>query len=218
MLMKCKNCGVENTNDAKFCRGCGQELLIYDNPMDKWPNHGFQPTSLVSLKQYKSISVFFFKLFRFISWGAGLFVSFFASNIYGFFVYDTEYDGYISHRNYLFDLRIGSSDFFGCLFSGFFVFIVAFLITILLYKRCPKKRHEAILKKDVDYIQGTSFSSKTYLFFIKDNLWGCYNMKNFSIQIPAAYEFLEWREYGRLLNGKKDNKSIIIDINGQPLK
>lgn len=24
--MKCKNCGVENPNDAKFCRGCGKNL------------------------------------------------------------------------------------------------------------------------------------------------------------------------------------------------
>ena len=24
--MKCKNCGIENTDDAKFCRGCGQDL------------------------------------------------------------------------------------------------------------------------------------------------------------------------------------------------
>lgn len=27
--MKCKNCGVENTNDAKFCRGCGQQITTF---------------------------------------------------------------------------------------------------------------------------------------------------------------------------------------------
>lgn len=211
--MKCKNCGIENTNDAKFCRGCGQELSIKENPMDKWPNLDFKPVSIVSLKQYKSGRIFFFKLFRFISWGAGLLALYLIANAFGFLVWYTDYGMYN-----VFDIRVFGTDYEVFLTLTSITFIVSFITTLSTYKRCPKKRHEAILKKDVDYIQGTSFASKTYLFFIKDNHWGCYNVKNFSIQIPAAYDFLEWREYGRLLNGKKNNIKLIIDINGQVLK
>lgn len=212
--MKCKNCGIENTDDAKFCRGCGQDLSIKENPMDKWPNLDFRPVSIVSLKQYKSGRIFFFKWFRFISWGAGLLALYFFANYCGYFILDTDY----GVRNYLFDVYIGSFDYWATLLTSSIVFTFAFIITISQFCKCPKKRHEKMLKEKVDYIQGSSFSSRTYLFYIKDNHWGCYNMKKFSIQIPAAYDFLEWREYGRLLNGKIDNKSIIIDINGQPLK
>lgn len=212
--MKCKNCGTENNEDAKFCRGCGQDLSIKENPMDKWPNLDFRPVSIVSLKQYKSGRISFFKLFRFISWGAGLLALYLVANAFGFFVQYTDY----GMRDTIFEIHVFGNDYEVFLTWTIITFIISFLITISLYKRCPKKRQEEELRKIVDYIQGLSFASKTYLFYIKDNHWGCYNMRNFSIQIPATYDFLEWREYGRLLNGRKDNKSIIIDINGQPLK
>lgn len=213
--MKCSNCGLENPYDAKFCRGCGQDLSIKENPMDKWPNLDFRPVSIVSLKQYKSGRIFFFKLFRFISWGVGLFALYLIANAFGFFV-DYFNDGVMMSP--LLDDPVFGRDYNIFLTLTAITFIISFLITISMYKRCPQKRQEKVFGKTVDYIQGPSFVSKTYLFFIKDHYWGCYNMKNFSIQIPATYEYLEWREYGRLLNGKKDDVSMIIDINGQPLK
>lgn len=214
MTMKCKYCNTENPNEARYCRRCGQELATNENPMEKWPNLDFRPVGIVSLKQYKSGRIFFFKLFRFISWGAGLLALYFIANAFGLFVEHRD-SGLFSS---LLDDFIFGTDYYVFLSLSLITFIISFFIIISMYKHCPRRRQEEELRKNVDYIQGTSFSSQTYLFFIKDNHWGCYNMKNFSIQIPAAYDFLEWREYGKLLNGKKDNISMIIDINGQPLK
>ena len=54
--MKCKNCGYENSNNSKFCQGCGNELkstpTVKDNnyevlPTPKKKNTGFLITSIV---------------------------------------------------------------------------------------------------------------------------------------------------------------------------
>ncbi|MBR0473291.1 MAG: succinylglutamate desuccinylase/aspartoacylase family protein [Methanosphaera sp.] len=44
--MKCKNCGVENDNNAHFCRNCGGNVFIDDNIS---PKRSFNPLLLVGL-------------------------------------------------------------------------------------------------------------------------------------------------------------------------
>lgn len=60
MIMKCKNCGVENNNEAKFCRGCGKGLVPN---RDWWKKYNLVPVSITKLKNSKWAQFFSFLLF-----------------------------------------------------------------------------------------------------------------------------------------------------------
>ena len=60
-IMKCKNCGVENLDDAKVCRKCGSSLESPVNVMLRFPEFNFVPTNLMNWKRPK-ISRFFYIL------------------------------------------------------------------------------------------------------------------------------------------------------------
>ena len=49
MNMKCRKCGTENIANAKFCRHCGDSLVM--NIMDLYPKLNFIPTNFMDWKK-----------------------------------------------------------------------------------------------------------------------------------------------------------------------
>ena len=47
--MKCRKCGTENIANAKFCRHCGDSLVM--NIMDFYPKLNFVPTNFMDWKK-----------------------------------------------------------------------------------------------------------------------------------------------------------------------
>lgn len=101
--------------------------------------------------------------------------------------------------------------------------IVLFFIftpSIALVIHWVQLRRNLVLSKFTDYCQlnEKGYVIETpYLLVAKGSKFGIWNHKKSSFQIRPEYDYLEWREYGKLLKATKDGKVFTIDIYGRKL-
>lgn len=187
--MKCR-CGTINDDSATFCRSCGQPL--YKNPVDKYLEIGYMPTSLAQPKSLRRhIFLIYFSGFITI---LGI-IAFMISFLYMTFESD-------SHNECQTIMSTSS------------IFTIVFGI-IFFYSK-SKTRHK--LKEDADYIQ-ISDLVRRYPFIIKNDKMGVYSILDKKIVIPCEFNHLEWLVIGKILNGHHPIKGTIkIDILNNVLK
>ncbi len=69
----------------------------------------------------------------------------------------------------------------------------------------------------MDYIQYSKNWRGRYLFIVKDNQFGLYDLRKLRIQIPTVYDQLWWQTEGAVLMGIKDGRNVLLDIYGHEL-
>lgn len=243
----CNKCGLHNDKEAKFCRSCGCELLPA-NVMDRYPKLKLRPTSLYSWKEpqtaqffkglfgviavaaiicfiYSAISYSDYHIAyshesvdEYSTWYSILLEDPMLG-IYEGFGYDRDYNEAISaaSRRYYDECLVG------LILSGLGILLFGFLAIRTKAKMKPKDAPE--LQEIADYIQdynytGLSHGKKNplYKFFVKNEKFGVLRVDDYSIQIPAQYDMLEWREKGRMLTATTPFGKCILDINGKVLQ
>lgn len=111
--------------------------------------------------------------------------------------------------------------------SFFMLFIMfglfPFLITAIacrhpFRKAFPRnKRRRKKMALYMDYIQYSKNWRGRYLFIVKDNQFGLYDLRKLRIQIPTVYDQLWWQTEGAVLMGIKDGRNVLLDIYGHEL-
>lgn len=192
-MKKC-TCGCDNADGAKFCRACGRELSIM-NIMDKYPNMKFRPISFLLVKSRENQ-----RKVLLIVFSVALIITILCSI------------QYVSNQGeYWYERSIKECLLF--VGSEFLYFLAFYFIT----GKSPTTETIRQFRLSVDYYQ-SSFSFSPYRFYVKANKWGLFVNGVLSIQIPAEYDELKWKEKGKLLYAKKNGYTAIIDINGNVLK
>lgn len=189
--MKCEYCNTVNPDDAKICRMCGKDLKP-QTIIERYHQYQFLPTTLAKLKG--SLWARFFL----IIWT--LFFLFILINI----IY------LIVEEQHLKEPAV-------------FITIMVFLLIILtacklLVKSFPNKFRRKRLIKQADYIQTYKSCKEKFVFYVKDNKFGLYDVKRFKVQLPANYDSLSWNIDNQILNVDQNGRQYTIDIYGNELK
>ena len=193
--MRCRKCGAESPENAKFCRGCGEVLNV--NFIDA--HSDYAPATLYSWRNpFKYVKLFFKLLFL-----LGLF----------FTVYLAIYE--------FIDIKYYSNEYNIFKFISMFIVGGVLLIASVFGVNYCRKR---ILPKDyklsdvADYVKRYNYFSNRYTFYVKDGKYGLLDVRKFKVHFPAEYDMMEWREFNKLLVVIKGNRQYIIDIFGNELK
>ena len=97
-------------------------------------------------------------------------------------------------------------------------FITAIVSKHPFRKAFPQnKRQRKRNAQDMDYIQSPEKRRARYLFIVKDNQFGLYDLRKLRIQIPAVYDQLWWQTEGAVLMGIKNGRNVLLDIYGHEL-
>lgn len=112
--------------------------------------------------------------------------------------------------------------FIGLFFS---ISLALFLLTYIIcgYPKRPKDMEP--LSRYADYVQKYSYwgifrrrKAPKFVLFVKDGLFGILDVAHYKIFLPARYDYLDWREYGKYLDASFDDRNFLIDIHGNKLK
>lgn len=188
-MKTCKYCGIENHDNAKFCRNCGKELLEV-NILDVFPSYDFVPVSVYKwpINPLWKILYYFFILLAIIS-------VLFEINMIEPYQYSPEH-------------------YFSFIVLWGIIFFISFYIIIYSYKKKTPPNYA----KFADYIQRISGNSPRYQFFCKNGKMGVIDIKRCQVQIPAKYDVLKWKTSQSIIIAIKDNQTSYIDIHGNELK
>lgn len=201
--MKCNKCSVENPDGAKFCRSCGNILPDVGTVMELYPEYNLIPTTIFKLKPYMMYTIFFvlfsilylfFALYAFVG-GISMFV----------------YEQWHGHNEecYLF-LGVG----------GLIALIIYYAIWLkkeyLLSPNHYRKRKKRLF--EYDYIQSYTSRREQYVFIVKNQQFGLYDVKRIKIQLMPDYELLSWKTKGEILNATKNGRQFLIDVYGNELR
>ena len=88
----------------------------------------------------------------------------------------------------------------------------------LMERSFPNRFKMAQLRKEADYIQSYKSSAEKFVFILKDDKFGVYDVKKFKVRIPPIYDELSWKEQKRLLYATQGGRRYVIDIYGNELK
>lgn len=195
--MKCQHCNVVNPDDAKYCRICGNKLNV-GTTLERFPNLELIPVTLIKLK-----SSF---------WSVLLLCLLIAPLAYGCFL---GFGGIIMFfvEKKTFNLFLSVCGFFGC----FLLYLLAYKGR-LFEKSFPNYFIKKKLLLEADYIQQDLSKSAGYVFFIKNNKFGVYCVKQYKVQLPAEYDLLSWATKGKILNVQQNGRQYTMDIYGNELK
>lgn len=192
--------GYSTINEEKNT-GSGEEICA-TNLMDKFPELNLRPSSL--LQEIKGDSKSFYrkriKVLIPIS-----FILLFSPLIIFYSI-----EGKIQYIE----------EWLSMLFVGV---CLCFLIILACIATWRDKIIYSDIKKKFDYYQDNTKNKKDtksapYLIVVKGNKFGVLKMgKESSVQIQQSYDYLSWRESGKLLNAKSNGESFIIDISGARL-
>lgn len=102
--------------------------------------------------------------------------------------------------------------------SGVLGFGAGALIFGVLFRRSFVRgfRRRERLKKHADYVQ--DMEREEFVFMLKDDKFGVYNVRKAKVQIPTVYDKLGWKEYGQLLHATQGGRQYMMDIYGNELK
>ena len=259
-VMKCRKCGAENPDDARYCRACG-EALAGGNAMERLADYHFVPVSIVKMRGggwARFFSVFllpffltalFFAVYSLLSVSVSrhvyadedgyeysycssgscrrAYVNVYDSGIdmfgsYGWMVYDKdgtcpEHSAF-SQSEWNDVIQEAKNAYASNCWSGVLVFGAGALIFGMLFRRSFARgfRTRERLKKHADYVQ--DMEREEFVFMLKDDKFGVYNVRKAKVQIPTVYDKLGWKEYGQLLHATQGGRRYVMDIYGNELK
>ena len=196
--MKCNNCKIENPNGARFCRGCGSVLSNVRSVMELYPEYSLTPASVFKLKPYMAFKFFVILLsipYVFIT------ICVFIASIINMIYYYTTVDAIVTICS-LFALII------------YYVFLIK--TEYLLSPNRFRKRKKQL--SEYDYIQDYTSRNEQYVFIVKNQKFGLYNVMRIKIQLTPDYDFLSWKTKGKILNATKNGRQFLIDIDGNELR
>lgn len=188
--MKCRKCGAENPDDARYCRACG-EALAGGNAMERLADYHFVPVSIAQLRGVPKARLAWRLLFPFL-----LVVTFFFVNAL---------------------IWMALAHIFGW-GAGLLCLVLIVKKGGLLDRSFPNRFKAAQLRKEADYIQSYKSSAEKFVFILKDDKFGVYDVEKFKVQIPPIYDELSWKEQKRLLYAAQGGRRYVIDIYGNELK
>lgn len=89
---------------------------------------------------------------------------------------------------------------------------------LFVVKSFPNKFRKKRLIEQADYIQIYKSCKEKFVFYVKDNKFGLYDVKRFKVQLPANYDSLSWNIDNQILNVDQNGRQYTIDIYGNELK
>lgn len=246
--MRCKYCGIENNDNAQFCRNCGKEISrgesVSINVMDKFPKYNFVPTNFYDWRKPWVAKVRTIIVGILLVLSSILLMMVFIDIIAPFshhYEYDTEYrefyvrtisfsgawyKGYFDEKIDI-AMEMADKEMFAFLIQCLCITIgttIFFSIVIFLgIRKYPQKDNH--LFDIADYVEKYRYTGfikgrkKPILkFYVKDNKMGLLDVAHYRTFLSAQYDKLSWREKNKYLNATVGNREFIIDIYGKELK
>lgn len=191
--------GYSTVNEEKFT-GSGEDKCP-TNLMDKFPELNLRPSSL--LREIEGDPKSYLQKRKKILLPISVIIFFLPSIIW------IVSEGVIDVYEVLAFLGIGA-----------FLCTLTILVTVAV---CNNRIFFSSIKKKCDYYQDNTKNKKDekslpYIIVVKDNKFGVMKAgKEDPFQIHPNYDYLSWRESGKLLNAKSNGESFVIDISGARL-
>lgn len=200
-MKTCKYCGIDNNDNAQFCRNCGKPLSSYNSTW--WKEYNMEPVITYKLKRSVWHTIIFILLsfvFASIAYFAILAICLGIAAV----------------------CREGLSGVLGSV-VGIVMLGAVFLLLRFIYRSIGDKVFVNKYKFKIgflnsDYIQKYKSRNEHYVFFARGtrdlHKFGLFDVQKIKIQLQPIYDKLEWVEKGKILSATKDGKNFIIDVNG----